>query len=228
LDSCGAAPGDGVYALQPGGAGSIFSAYCMGGFALLAKVDGTQTTWRYWSDLWTQPTSMLNSESVSLDRTEAKLAAFGAVPVSTLRLVFSDANGNRSLDVSLPGTATLQSRFTSISCYPNQVDVNNCNAFSGCNPYTFCSGPLVSTSLGRGAWLELAGPGSVGLQATDCAEGLNNQDGACTVTRIGFRGNDFGGCACTDSAIGFGLYEIGAGGENFGGKQRVFGYILGR
>jgi hypothetical protein len=230
--SCAVAPGDGVYTVQPSGAGSSsFAAYCMGGFALLAKVDGTQTTWQYWSDLWTQASSTLNPGSLSLDRTEAKLAAFGAMPVSTLRLVFADTYGNRSLDVPLSGAAaSLQSRFTSISCYPNPVDINNCNAFSGCNPYAFCSSTFIPTTLGRAAWLGLAGPGTVGLESEDCAEGINNQDGACVVARIGIRANDSGGCACTDSAIGFGMYDThgSAGGINFGAQQRVFGYILGQ
>ena len=231
ISSCRAAL-DGVYQFN---AAPPFSVYCMGGYALLAKMRGDLSTWSYESDLWTTDT-LLNSADLTANMTEAKLEAFTRLPISELRLGMVPLSGGDAswVNISLTSVLTnLQKMFTSSVC-GTTVDptcVSTFNAFSGCVNYAHCSASYVQTSLGRSAWSGLVG--SSGLEYMDVAEGFNSISGGCVTVRIGFRANDDSSGMCIDSAIGFGLFNYGSPvscsvGLVTGTPVQRFGFILGR
>jgi alpha-tubulin suppressor-like RCC1 family protein len=73
-------------------ASSTYSASCLGGLALLGKLDGRSAAWKYDSVLWST-NATLNAHSFGVDYTEAKLDAFNKLPINMLRLGMAAANG---------------------------------------------------------------------------------------------------------------------------------------
>ncbi len=79
---------DGTYSLSKNDSGDSYRAYCDmdgGGWTLLLKVDGSLSTFRYDSDMWTNTTEHKNSET-NLDHTEHKSTAFAHVPYKQIKL----------------------------------------------------------------------------------------------------------------------------------------------
>lgn len=114
----------------------MYNATCIGGFVLLAKIDGNSLSWTYSSPLWTT-TALLNPESRALDQTEAKLPAFNLFPVTRLRVGMvasgDDISSANWLDLALGGAQTsLQAAMAGDNALP--------------------------TSAGRAAWKALVGP----------------------------------------------------------------------
>lgn len=178
--SCAGLP-DGPATLAAVG-GQAFGATCLGGFALLAKIDGSKTTWAYNSALWTTG-SVLNPASMAMDQTEAKLNAFNLLPVSALRIGFAPFGSGNAVMTWL--TLPFGMEFASLQAA--------------------MSAGVVSTSAGRAAWMAAAGP-EASLQPNCNAEGLNlGCTGFLTNVRIGFFGNDQNDCDSPDSGIGFGI-----------------------
>lgn len=105
----------GVRAIDPDGAGPLaaFDAYCDqdgdgGGWTLIAKIDGAQTTFAYGAALWLGTTT-LRPDAPDLDRAEALLASHHALAITELRIGMSDAGAAPSwLVVPLGETATLR------------------------------------------------------------------------------------------------------------------------
>jgi len=92
-----------------------FNVYCLDGYVLLAKIDGSAAKWYYGSSLWTDATATLNPGSLNLDQVDARLDAYAKIVVSSVRVGFSDvgAAGSPSslrpwLDIPLSSPSTLQ------------------------------------------------------------------------------------------------------------------------
>jgi len=171
----------------------------------LAKLNGAKATWAYNSTLWTS-TSTLNSSSLLIDQTEAKLAAFNLFPVASLRLglVGGGSRATQWLNLDLRG------RHASLAA-----------AFSG---------GVIATGLGRAAWMAWAGAGAT-LAPFCSKEGLNvnPQPRGHAAARLGLVAGSERNCSRPTSAIGLGLLG-GAGvyaGENGDGSGPIFAYILG-
>lgn len=202
----------------------------------MAKLDGRLQTWAYHSALWTSDDAALNTDSLEMDTTEARLEAFSRLPVSSLLLGMSALDGSNPhwMELALPRT------FPSLQA-------------------AFASGADISTNAGRSPWLSLANITSDYLQPNCNAEGCNVRppsicaalgvsgtlDGYCSVVRVGLLGNNEGDCLTPDSFIGFGgytywtaqsaspFYTCGVASHDAGishprYETPLFGYILGR
>jgi hypothetical protein len=174
--SCDGQP-DGVMALQVGS--RVFSSYCVGGYVLLAKLDGRTQTWAYDSSLWTSANT-LNPDSFVMDWSEAKLEAYNEMPIASLRVGMHTFDGSDAhwLDISLP------------RAFPNLLSA--------------MQGGYVATTAGRSAWKALAGEAS-SLQHNCNVEGIDNWPGSYMHVRLGFLANQEADCNSPDSAIGFGI-----------------------
>jgi len=173
------------------GAADPISVYCMDGYVLLAKIDGSKPTWQYSSSLWYNNISTLNPSNLSTTQAEAKLAAFNTFPVSSFRVILAPLGGGamgNKLEVSLRGS------------YASAAAV-------------FATAPnTIKTSIGRAGWKAWIGP-NASLQLNCNAEGINVNTAPSTkpnapayaAARIGLLGNDVGGCLDPDSALGVGL-----------------------
>jgi len=204
--SCAGRP-DGLVVLNTGGA--IYNGTCIGGYVLLAKLDGRYSTWWYGSSYWTS-TNTLNPSSISFDQTEAKLHSFNNFPIQSLRVgtsYFGSSTVINWLTISLGQT------FSSTTILMN----------SGAR----------STSVGRGAWNTLA-PGLGGGEPNCNIEGIGMYDPPSgSQVRIGLFGNNENECQSSDMAMGFGVNSRGNQGAVgvmcscccSGGS--LFGYILG-
>jgi len=71
--------------------GIVTSVYCIGGFVLLAKMDGRLSTWYYGSQYWTSatPSPALNPDSLLFNQVEARLDAYSQVLISSVRVGFA-------------------------------------------------------------------------------------------------------------------------------------------
>jgi hypothetical protein len=193
---------------------------------LLAKIDGSKLTWAYNSLLW-NTSILMNEADLTLDKNEAKLAAFVNFPISALRVGFSSL-----ADTDLPASwldLHLPRQFGSLQEALLSVPVN--------------------TSAARSDWKKLLGPfGS--LQRHCNMQGINQPSGGVRA-RIGIVGNNQAHCGSCDSGIGFGLEDprnhhcdYAAGGcapaflkhnplfdglkpDNGHSQLETFGYILG-
>lgn len=175
--------GNGVYTLDPDGAGSgaEFPAYCEmtddgGGWTLALKLDGAKKTFAYDAALWTNDAT-LNPDSPALDTVEAKLASFSTMPFTALRLGMLEGT-RRWMRINHTATS-LRAVFL---------------------------GPARATTAGRAEWTKLLADPR--LQANCNAEGFN-RDFTSTTTyaaraRIGLFGNNELDCDSPDSYIGFG------------------------
>jgi len=184
---------DGANLMSIPGAAAPISVYCMDGYVLLAKIDGSKPTWQYSSSLWYNNISTLNPSNLSTTQAEAKLAAFNTFPVSSFRVILAPLGGGamgNKLEVSLRGS------------YASAAAV-------------FATKPnTIKTSIGRAGWKAWIGPGA-SLQQHCNAEGINVNTAPSTVpnvptyaaARIGLLGNDVGGCTDPDSALGVGLVK---------------------
>jgi DNA-binding beta-propeller fold protein YncE len=210
----------------------------MGGYVLLAKMQGDLATWTYESDLWTTST-LLNPGDLTPSMSEAKLEAFTRMPITALRVGMAPLGGGATswLNISLSSPlGSLQQMFASTACGIGVVDPTcalTANAFSGCIPNAHCSAPFVATSLGRTAWSSLP-ESAAGLESADVNEGFNGNSGGCLSVRLGFRANDDSSGVCPDSSIGFGMVAYGAAAPctvgtmpAFATGRPQFGYILG-
>lgn len=193
---------------------------CVQGYVLLAKLDGSKSTWNYDSSLWTGLATTQNVNSFSLDRTEAKLEAFNYFPITTVRIGLSLLVGGdisvRWLDLPLGTT------YTSLSSL-------------------MASGTFVPTRAGRQSWRDLVGS-SASMQANCNQEGFNNYPSGWTNhyhVRIGILANGQNDCGTPDTAIGLGMNQycaagpgaVGNGlcdvvGDDGPGQVWMFGYIL--
>jgi hypothetical protein len=190
LHTANRALGDGIYKLDPDGAGGAapFDAYCDmttsgGGWTLLMKVDGSLTTFTYASSLWTNPTPY-QPDSCALDEvSETKSAGFATMPFTAMRVGmfdFTDAH-TRWLELEHANNSLLE---------------------------LFTSGyqPLAE---GRDAWKSLVA--SPSLQPNCNMEGFNVDAPYGVGTRIGIVSNQENNCGTPDSRIG-----IGTQGDNCG------------
>ncbi|HVY49189.1 MAG TPA: fibrinogen-like YCDxxxxGGGW domain-containing protein, partial [Minicystis sp.] len=195
-DSCAGilanAPGspNGVYWLSGGGIGGgggapvePYPVYCDmtgddgGGWTLVLKIDGTQTTFAYDGGHWTDrgvinPTHVLPAPDV-----DAKLASYFLVPVSRIRVGMIDQSTTSW--VSMPVTAPASSLFAIVTS------------------------PMPPTTQATGAtWEALLVSGS--LDTTCQLQGFSIGPGNGLRLRIGVLGDDNGDCHSPGSFIGLG------------------------
>jgi len=205
--SCSGQP-DGPIVLNTGGV--IYNGTCVGGFVLLAKLDGRSNTWLYSSSYWTS-VNTLNPASFSFDQTEAKLDSFNYFPVQALRV--GTANFGSATVINWL-TIPLGQTFSSTTSLMN-------------------SGPR-GTSVGRASWNTLA-PGLGGGEPSCNIEGVNMYDSnTASYVRVGLFGNNENDCSSSDMAMGFGANSRGSSQASVGVAcscccvgGTLFGYILG-
>jgi hypothetical protein len=198
-------PASGVYSIAPDD-GEGFQTYCDldpnndgGGWTLLLKASGTSGTFRFSGTEWARR-QPLNPSSVNLDLVEAKLSGYAHMPFTRIRVGLRENDTTRWL--SIPQSATsLHALFT---------------------------GPSVTTTLGRDAWIALVAPPA--LQQPNCnREGANITTGAVTL-RLGIIFNNETDCNSTDSFIGIGANReatVGNGHSDDGLPERpMMGYVL--
>jgi hypothetical protein len=190
----GNALGDGLYWLTDGVTPQ--QVFCEmttdgGGWTLVLKADGQQTTFRYDQALWTN-TATFNPTGTDFDQQQAKLATWNYVPFTQMlvKMQRTDQPGNIN---SLEFGATAASMNALMS-----------------------PGTYVATTAGRAAW-KAALPGS-SLQFNCNREGFNNDptNGAgWDRVRIGIVGNEQNNCGTPDSRLGVGgQYATCAGDAN--------------
>lgn len=183
---------NGAVLLNPGGGLPLYPCTCFGGSVLLAKIDGASSLWAYSSSLWTNASETLNPDSLALDNTSAKLAAFNSFPVNSVSVGFAPASGDLS---------TI-----------NWLSIDSIN-LGGVHPSLSAvfNGGYISTHFGRGAWKAWTGT-AASLQTSCNMEGINVRPTASPYyasARIGLVGNNGAdGCATPDSAIGIGLIGL--------------------
>jgi len=204
--SCAGRP-DGPVVLNTGGI--IYNGTCIGGYVLLAKLDGRYSTWFYSSSYWTSANT-LNPSSLAFDQTEAKLISFNSFPVQSLRV----------------GTSYFGS-----SSVINWLTISLGQTFSSTTSLMY-SGAR-STSVGRGAWNTLM-PGMGGGEPNCNVEGIDMFDPPTgSQVRIGLFGNNENDCQSSDMAMGFGVnsrgnqYAVGVMCSCCCTGGSLFGYILG-
>jgi hypothetical protein len=107
----------GVYWIDPDGAGSgsAFQAYCDmttngGGWTLVMKANGNNTTFTYGAAAWTDTTTY-NSGSPGFDTTEAKLLSFNTLPFSSMMVGMTDAGATRYLNFGVGAQTSARSMF---------------------------------------------------------------------------------------------------------------------
>ncbi len=179
--------GDGVYSIDPDGAGSggaPFNVWCDmttegGGWTMLLKADGRKSTFTYDSGHWTS-TTPLNPDKPEMDGVEAKLASYSTVPFTKVLLRFEYPIGS--------GTwRNLSFNHTGQSMYA----IMSGNTYIALNP-----------ALGREAWKNVLGNTS-SLQPNCNREGFNNHH-SYAMARIGIISNQENDCESPDSRIGIG------------------------
>ena len=187
----------------------MYNSSCIGGYVLLAKLDGRYSTWWYGSSYWTSANT-LNPSSLAFDQTEAKLNSFNIFPVHSLRV----------------GTSYFGS-----SAVNNWLTIPLSQTFSSTT--TLMNSGARSTSIGRGSWNTLA-PGLGGGEPNCNVEGINvNDPTGVGYTRIGLFGNNENDCNSDDMTMGFGLYlrgsnqAVGVLCTGVCSSGLFFGYILG-
>ncbi len=102
---------NGTYSLSRNTSGDYYKAYCDmegGGWTLLVKADGNQSTFRYDNSNWTDTNEYQKSET-NLDHTEHKSKAFAYVPYTKIKLKLETP-------VSSCGTLTSCHGTTKVTC----------------------------------------------------------------------------------------------------------------
>ncbi len=205
----------GVTTIDPDGPGGQppFDVYCemvadAGGWTLVLKADGTQTTFGYAAGLWTDAT-VLNPSSTALDMMEAKLASFSSVPFDAVRVGLVTGATNWLV---IPVTSTSLQALISAAPTP--------------------------TSLGVAAWRGLVSTPSLQAYCDLEGFNAQCTSGASSRVRIGIVANDQNSCGSCDSWIGIGgdgpcgQANVGAGNVScFGGdggdkNTRAFAYVM--
>ena len=175
----------GVYTLDAGT--GTFHAYCDltgdgGGWTLALKADGSMTTFAYDASIW-QDATILAPGSPDLDRVEAKLETFNAVPFTEMRVGLEAPIGSNTIQwLVLPIAA---SRLRDLFAAPTATP----------------------TALGRDAWKSLLGT-SASLQPNCNLEGIDVST-AYQHVRIGIIANNELDCATPDSRLGIGANPVG-------------------
>ena len=171
-------PTDGLYAIDPDGAGPIaaFSVWCDmhsegGGWTLAMKIDGADAKFAYDGDPWLKPIPFGNG---TLDTAAAVLPSAWALPITAVRIGMRDEGVWRWLTLPVEANS-LQTLFT--------------------------AGNMVATTAGMPNWEALFADAS--LQAHCQLEGFNVITNS-TSLRIGIQGNNENDCATVDSWIGLG------------------------
>jgi cysteine-rich repeat protein len=166
-----------------------YRAYCdmtpgnSGGWTLVLKADGRNTTFDDDSTYWTD-SLLLNPEAPDLDQTEAKLRSFVTVPFSELRV-----------GLVAPGGAASQIRWLTLP-------VSGTSLLAALQNNTYVP---PTTSLGRAAWMALIDTPTPQLQPNCNREGLNvGSSPAVIEVRIGIMANNENQCDSPDSWIGIG------------------------
>lgn len=175
----------GVYEIDPGT--GVIDVYCDsdaddGGWALLLKADGRETTFRYDAEIWTNDT-LLAEAANDPSTVEAKLPAFLSLDVQELRVVMITGAETRSL-------------------------VTRMNE-EGPRPLRgWLSMAGKGTNSRAADWISLV-PGAE-LQPNCNRNGLNvlHNNGCCAKVRIGIVTNNEGNCDTPDSALGVGLTQV--------------------
>ncbi len=178
----------GSYWLAPPAASAPVLGYCDmvsngGGFTLVLKADGRQSTFVYDAALWTNA-STLSPQLSDADRNQSKSSLFSTLPFTEVlvRTEFPLGSGTaRDLKATVGGSPNLQALFV--------------------------GGTFVSANFGgRSAWKSTMGA-QAALQSNCNQEGFNNNpggNGAAHRVRIGIVGNNENDCATPDSRIGIG------------------------
>lgn len=182
----------GVYTLDPDGEGGVpsYQAYCEmevmgGGWTLVLKSDGAQTTFDWSSALWTNEDTF-QPEFPDFDRREAKLRSYTLVSLSEVLVGFE----------------------VPIGADPQALDMNwiSFPAAGSSLHALIAPGEYIPTQLGREAWKGVIEGSS--LQVYCNREGINAADDvdAGVRVRIGIIANEYEGCGYNDSRIGVGGY----------------------
>jgi len=119
---------NGIYKVTPNGAGgNEFNVYCdmttdSGGWALVMKVDGKNSTFKYNSSYWSND-STVNPSSTDLSLTEHKNPAFSLMPFSQIKLANTNNYYHYSVYIGLPSnnSYTDSSVHNTYSSYLNQT-----------------------------------------------------------------------------------------------------------
>ncbi|MGZ3424043.1 MAG: fibrinogen-like YCDxxxxGGGW domain-containing protein [Polyangiales bacterium] len=186
----------GTYLVDPDREGprTSFKVFCDmssdgGGWALVAKLDGTKATWVYDSARWTDD-STFDSLSTDLTFAEAKFRSFNEMPLSQIRVRMHDGSTARAFFTNLVGTS-LKDLF---------------------------KGGAIATTAGRTQWLSLVPDPSLqaNCNSEGLNQEWTSGGGALIHLRLGIVGNNEMDCDSPDSFIGFGA-AIGAPGVCYGG-----------
>jgi len=182
-----------------------------GGWTLVMKINGQNSTFQYSSTYWTNATTY-QPTPVDMSQAEAKYASYSTVPFTSI-LGVMEAIGNTGADKTLvipvADTTSLQDLITNTA--PNTK----------------------FTSLGRTAWIDSVIPDAT-PQANCNLEGINvqiNYGPTCTgafssgdAIRIGLLTNQENDCCSPDSSTGFGA---AAGTANCSGEAAVSAGTIG-
>jgi hypothetical protein len=192
-----------------GGGGDAGDAGPPGGWTLVLKIDGNQSTFPYDDALWTNATSYSPGKP-DLDKNEAKLASFWSVPFTEMRVGMIDGNVTRWLILPLASTSMLD-----LMNQGNQAPT--------------------PTTLGRAAWEGLLVNGS--LQQNCNWEGVN-PEARLRIGIVGDESPDCATNPSPDSFIGFGSNGTFQGGspdcgniardtdDNGDQTTKTFGYVM--
>ncbi|XP_073249543.1 uncharacterized skeletal organic matrix protein 5-like [Porites lutea] len=148
-----------------------------GGWTLVMKIDGKQSTFQYYSRLWTNKKDHYPSAGKTLlDHQETKLPTYWSTPFTKICLAMK------------------------ISHQVNSIVINKqANSLHS----LIADGKYRSTSLGRHTWKKLIGR-KASLQRNCNQEGFNCKGRYDSKARIGILSNEQNHCDSPDSRIGFG------------------------